>query len=62
MSSITRYAPENVFPTFAGWPEDSIADHRRIIEALRLQDPAALTSHQMARARSFLRPEWSEFP
>jgi DNA-binding GntR family transcriptional regulator len=41
MSSITRYAPESVFPTVAGWPEQSVADHRRIIDALAARDPEA---------------------
>jgi DNA-binding GntR family transcriptional regulator len=41
MSSITRYAPESVFPTVAGWPEQSERDHRRIIDALAARDPEA---------------------
>ena len=28
MSQITRYAPESVFPTVAGWPKQSIKHHR----------------------------------
>jgi DNA-binding GntR family transcriptional regulator len=39
MSGITRYAPESVFPTVAGWPEQSIKDHRRIVAALERRDP-----------------------
>ena len=38
MSGITRYAPESVFPTVAGWPEQSIKDHRRIVAALERGD------------------------
>jgi DNA-binding GntR family transcriptional regulator len=38
MSGITRYAPESVFPTVAGWPEQSIKDHRRIVAALERRD------------------------
>lgn len=34
MSSITRYSPESVFPTLAGWPKQSIRDHRAVIAAL----------------------------
>ncbi len=34
MSQITRYAPESVFPTIAGWPDQSIKDHRRVLAAL----------------------------
>lgn len=39
MSGITRYAPESVFPTVAGWPDQSIKDHRRIVAALERRDP-----------------------
>jgi DNA-binding GntR family transcriptional regulator len=38
MSQITRYAPESVFPTIAGWPEQSIEHHRRILAALEQRD------------------------
>ncbi|MDR3661494.1 MAG: GntR family transcriptional regulator [Mycobacterium sp.] len=41
MSGITRYAPEAVFPTLAGWPDLSIRDHRRVIAALTSGDAAA---------------------
>lgn len=34
MSRITRYAPESVFPTIAGWPARSVRDHRRVLAAL----------------------------
>ena len=40
MSGITRYAPESVFPTVAGWPEQSVKDHRRIVAALERGDAA----------------------
>lgn len=39
MSGITRYAPESVFPTVAGWPEQSIKDHRRIVATIAKRDP-----------------------
>ena len=38
MSQITRYAPEAVFPTITGWPERSMADHRRVLAALAAHD------------------------
>lgn len=38
MSQITRYAPESVFPTIAGWPAQSIKDHRRVLAALEKGD------------------------
>jgi DNA-binding GntR family transcriptional regulator len=38
MSGITRYAPESVFPTLDGWPEQSTSDHRRVIAALEARD------------------------
>jgi DNA-binding GntR family transcriptional regulator len=38
MSQITRYAPESVFPTIAGWPAQSIRDHRRVLAALAKHD------------------------
>ena len=41
MSGITRYAPESVFPTLPGWPEQSISDHRAVIEALDTGDAEA---------------------
>ncbi|BBY29096.1 GntR family transcriptional regulator [Mycolicibacterium sediminis] len=40
MSAITRYAPESVFPTLAGWPKQSISDHRRVIAAFERRDAA----------------------
>jgi DNA-binding GntR family transcriptional regulator len=49
MSQITRYAPESVFPTIAGWPEKSIAHHRRVLAALEAHDEnearAAMSDH-----------------
>jgi DNA-binding GntR family transcriptional regulator len=39
MSGITRYAPESVFPTLDGWPEQSIRDHRAVIAAFEQRDP-----------------------
>lgn len=41
MSAITRYAPESVFPTLEGWPEQSIRDHRAVIAALEQRDAEA---------------------
>jgi DNA-binding GntR family transcriptional regulator len=41
MSSITRYAPESVFPTLEGWPEQSIKDHRALITAFEARDAEA---------------------
>jgi DNA-binding GntR family transcriptional regulator len=38
MSQITRYAPESVFPTIGGWPDQSIKDHRRVVAALVKRD------------------------
>ncbi|MEZ0341252.1 GntR family transcriptional regulator [Mycobacterium sp. pV006] len=54
MSQITRYAPETVFPTVKGWPEQSNAHHRRVLDALARQDPdaarAAMSEHLSAGA------------
>ncbi|EUA49972.1 bacterial regulatory s, gntR family protein [Mycobacterium xenopi 3993] len=38
MSQITRYAPESVFPTIVGWPQQSIKHHRRVLAALEKRD------------------------
>jgi DNA-binding GntR family transcriptional regulator len=38
MSQVTRYAPESVFPSIAGWPDQSIRDHRRVLAALEKHD------------------------
>lgn len=40
MSLITRYAPESVFPTIAGWPARSTEHHRRLLAALDARDAA----------------------
>ena len=54
MSQITRYAPESVFPTIAGWPARSVADHAGILAALRAHDAeaarAAMSDHLAAGA------------
>ncbi|MEB3050151.1 GntR family transcriptional regulator [Mycolicibacter sp. MYC123] len=44
MSQITRYAPEAVFPGITGWPQRSMADHRKVL--------AALAAHDEAQART----------
>ena len=49
MSQITRYAPESVFPTIAGWPEQSTKHHRRLLAALEQRDEN-LGSHRDVRA------------
>ncbi|MBW0020067.1 MAG: GntR family transcriptional regulator [Mycobacterium sp.] len=41
MSQITRYAPESVFPTIEGWPDQSVHDHRRVLSALEQRDGQA---------------------
>jgi DNA-binding GntR family transcriptional regulator len=54
MSQITRYAPESVFPTIAGWPQQSIKDHRRVLTALGKHDSElarrAMSEHLAAGA------------
>ncbi|MCV7101562.1 GntR family transcriptional regulator [Mycobacterium palustre] len=54
MSQITRYAPESVFPNIAGWPDQSMKDHRRILSALKKHDAelarAAMSEHLAAGA------------
>ncbi|WP_319430109.1 GntR family transcriptional regulator [Mycobacterium sp. RTGN5] len=54
MSQITRYAPESVFPTIEGWPDKSVADHKRILAALKAHDEerarAAMAQHLSAGA------------
>jgi len=54
MSQITRYAPESVFPTIEGWPNQSIKDHRRVLSALEKHDKnlarAAMSEHLAAGA------------
>lgn len=54
MSQITRYAPESVFPTIAGWPQQSTRHHRRLLKALAAGDAddarAAMSEHLAAGA------------
>ncbi|MCV7398876.1 GntR family transcriptional regulator [Mycobacterium fragae] len=54
MSQITRYAPESVFPIIAGWPDQSIKDHRRVLAALEKHDDElarkAMSEHLAAGA------------
>jgi DNA-binding GntR family transcriptional regulator len=54
MSQITRYAPESVFPTIDGWPEQSNDHHRRVLDALARRDQAlartAMSEHLAAGA------------
>jgi DNA-binding GntR family transcriptional regulator len=54
MSQITRYAPESVFPTIAGWPEQSTQHHRRLLTALEQHDEnlarTAMSEHLAAGA------------
>jgi DNA-binding GntR family transcriptional regulator len=54
MSQITRYAPESVFPTIAGWPEQSVKHHRRVLAALEKRDEKlarqAMSDHLAAGA------------
>ncbi len=49
MSQITRYAPESVFPTIPGWPEQSTEHHRKLLAALEARDEnlarAAMSEH-----------------
>lgn len=58
MSQITRYAPESVFPTIAGWPEKSTAHHRQLLEALADRDEhrarAAMSEHLAAGAEPLI--------
>ncbi len=54
MSQITRYAPESVFPTIDGWPDQSNAHHRRLLDALASRDESlarsAMSEHLAAGA------------
>ncbi|MBV9349959.1 MAG: GntR family transcriptional regulator [Mycobacterium sp.] len=54
MSQITRYAPDSVFPTISGWPDQSIKDHRRVLAALEKHDAQlarkAMSEHLAAGA------------
>lgn len=58
MSQITRYAPESVFPTIAGWPQESTRHHRRLLDALAAHDAeaarAAMSDHLTAGARPLI--------
>ena len=58
MSQITRYAPESVFPTIEGWPAKSMADHRRILQALKARDEErarrAMSEHLAAGANPLI--------
>ncbi|MGB0971850.1 MAG: GntR family transcriptional regulator [Mycobacterium sp.] len=54
MSQVTRYAPESVFPTIAGWPDESNRHHRRLLDALAGRDQelarTAMSQHLVAGA------------
>jgi DNA-binding GntR family transcriptional regulator len=54
MSQITRYAPESVFPTIPGWPDQSTEHHRKLLAALEARDEnlarAAMSEHLAAGA------------
>jgi DNA-binding GntR family transcriptional regulator len=58
MSLITRYAPESVFPTIAGWPDRSTRHHRELLAALQERDPerarAAMSEHLSAGAEPLI--------
>jgi DNA-binding GntR family transcriptional regulator len=58
MSQITRYAPESVFPTIAGWPEKSNKHHRRLLAALEKHDRdlarTAMSEHLAAGAKPLI--------
>jgi DNA-binding GntR family transcriptional regulator len=54
MSQITRYATESVFPTIAGWPDQSTEHHRKLLAALESRDESlartAMSEHLAAGA------------
>jgi DNA-binding GntR family transcriptional regulator len=54
MSQITRYAPESVFPTIEGWPDQSTEHHRKLLAALEKRDEnlarTAMSEHLSAGA------------
>ena len=54
MSQITRYAPESVFPTISGWPDQSTEHHRKLLAALESRDEdlarTAMSEHLAAGA------------
>lgn len=58
MSQITRYAPESVFPTITGWPEQSNEHHRRLLSALEQRDEklarTAMSEHLAAGAEPLI--------
>jgi DNA-binding FadR family transcriptional regulator len=58
MSQITRYAPESVFPTIAGWPEQSTEHHRKLLAALEQHDEKlarlAMSEHLAAGAEPLI--------
>ncbi|HEX2283308.1 MAG TPA: GntR family transcriptional regulator [Mycobacterium sp.] len=58
MSQITRYAPESVFPTIEGWPEQSTQHHRRLLTALEQHDEnlarTAMSEHLAAGAEPLI--------
>lgn len=58
MSQITRYAPESVYPTIAGWPEKSNQHHRRLLAALEQRDErlarTAMSEHLAAGAEPLI--------
>jgi DNA-binding GntR family transcriptional regulator len=58
MSQITRYAPESVFPTIAGWPQKSTRHHRRLLAALEKHDETlartAMSEHLAAGAKPLI--------
>jgi DNA-binding GntR family transcriptional regulator len=59
MSQITRYAPESVFPTIAGWPEQSTVHHRQLLAALEKRDETlareAMSEHLAAGAAPLIK-------
>jgi len=54
MSQVTLYVQESVFPTIAGWPDESNRHHRRLLDALARRDKAlartAMSQHLVAGA------------
>jgi DNA-binding GntR family transcriptional regulator len=58
MSQITRYAPESVFPTIAGWPDQSTEHHRKLLAALERRDEnlarTAMSEHLAAGAQPLI--------
>jgi DNA-binding GntR family transcriptional regulator len=58
MSQITRYAPESVFPTIEGWPDQSTGHHRKLLAALEKRDEnlarTAMSEHLAAGAEPLI--------